>query len=38
MDYVLIRHRIEAITSKINELGGEVQEVLIGEPAFTVPK
>jgi hypothetical protein len=33
MDYVLIRHRIEAITSKINELGGEVQEVLIGEPA-----
>lgn len=33
MDYVLIRHRIETITSKINELGGEVQEVLIGEPA-----
>lgn len=33
MDYELIRYRIEAITSKIKEIGWEVQEVIIDEPA-----
>ncbi|BDG46001.1 MULTISPECIES: SMI1/KNR4 family protein [Parageobacillus] len=33
MDYELIRNRIKAITSRIKEIGGEVQEVIIDEPA-----
>ena len=33
MDYGLIRDRIKAITSRIKEIDGEVQEVIIDEPA-----
>ncbi len=33
MDYKLIRNRIEAITTRIKEIGGEVQEVIIDEPS-----
>jgi hypothetical protein len=33
MDYELLRNRIEVITSRIKEIGGEVQEVIIDEPA-----
>lgn len=33
MDYTLIRKRIEEITSRVKEIGGKVQEVMIGEPA-----
>jgi len=33
MDYEVIRYRIETITSRIKEIGGEVQEVIIDEPA-----
>lgn len=33
LDYELIRNRIKAITSRIKEIGGEVQEVIIDEPA-----
>lgn len=33
MDYKLFRIRIEKIVERIEELGGEVQEVLIDEPA-----
>ncbi|MDN4608461.1 SMI1/KNR4 family protein [Sporosarcina highlanderae] len=33
MDYTLIRNRIEAIASRVKEIGGEVQEVNIGVPA-----
>lgn len=33
MDYELLKERIEIITSRIKELGGEVQEVCIDEPS-----
>lgn len=33
MDYELIRNRINAITSRIKEVDGEVREVIIDEPA-----
>jgi hypothetical protein len=33
MDYESIRNRIGAITTRIKDLGGEVQEVIIDEPA-----
>jgi hypothetical protein len=33
MDYKLLRNRIEAITSRIREIDGEVQEVIIDKPA-----
>lgn len=32
MDYELIRNRVQALTSRIKEIGGEVQEVVIDEP------
>lgn len=33
MDYELLKERIEIITSRIKEIGGEVQEVCIDEPS-----
>ncbi|MFJ7954225.1 SMI1/KNR4 family protein [Lysinibacillus sp. NPDC096418] len=33
MDFELIRNRIDAIASRIKAIGGEVQEVIIDEPA-----
>ncbi|PEJ58789.1 SMI1/KNR4 family protein [Bacillus sp. AFS002410] len=33
MDYELIINRVKAIASRIKEIGGEVQEVIIDEPA-----
>ncbi len=33
MDYMLLRDRIDTIIYRVQELGGEVQEVVIEEPA-----
>lgn len=33
MNYELIKERIEIITARLQEIGGEVPEILIGEPA-----
>ncbi|MFD1030797.1 SMI1/KNR4 family protein [Metaplanococcus flavidus] len=33
MDYQLIRDRIDKLVARVNEIGGEVQEVIIEEPA-----
>lgn len=34
MDYELLKERVARISARIQEIGGEVQEVVIGEPAL----